>query len=62
METMITITLTEYEKLVQCKVICGMLRNGCKDMPGYSYIEFAERLLGVIRPEANSEPEQEQGT
>jgi hypothetical protein len=61
MDTMITITLTEYEKLVQCKVICSMLRNGCKDMPSYNYIEFAERLLGV-RPEAKSEPEPEQET
>lgn len=61
METMITITLAEYEKLVQCKVICSMLRNGCKDMPSYNYTEFAGRLLGVI-PEANSEPEQEQET
>ena len=57
MDTMITITLAEYEKLVQCKVICSMLRNGCKDMTSYDYIEFAGRLLGV-RPE----PEQEQET
>ena len=58
METMITITLAEYEKLVQCKVICGMLRNGCKDMTSYNYIDFAGRLLGV-RPELGPEQEQE---
>lgn len=61
METMITITLAEYEKLVQCKVICSMLRNGCKDMTSYNYIDFAGRLLGV-RPEAEAEPEPEQET